>query len=153
MLKNVKKLEEIDFSDTGHWLFDENVETFGKEDGEYFGMVYSITLPNGYWYIGSKQFVSKKKLKPLKGKTRARRTVVESDWRTYSSSSNVINEYISKNGKDGIAFRALSLIKGGKFELKYCEMRHQVLKNCLFEEKCLNGIINVRLNKKKNIIL
>jgi len=30
-------------------------------------------------------------------------------------------------------------------------MKHQVTKNCLFEEKCLNGIINVRLGKNKKI--
>lgn len=151
--KNEKKeIKKINLSDTGHWLLDENVEVFGKEESEYFGMVYSITLPNGFWYIGSKQFVSKRKLKPLKGKTRARRSIVESDWKTYSSSSNIINKYISENGKKGIQFKILSLVKGGKFELKYCEMKYQVLKNCLFEENCLNGIINVRLNKKKNII-
>jgi hypothetical protein len=95
---------------------------------------------------------SKKKMKPLKGKVNARRKIVESDWKTYTSSSNIINDYISKNGKDGILFEILYLVKGGKFELKYCEMKEQVLKNCLFDDKCMNGIINVRLGKKKNIV-
>jgi hypothetical protein len=149
MSKNAKKLEKIDFSDSGHWVIPENIETFGKEEGDYFGMVYLITLPNGYWYIGCKQFISNKKLKPLKNKTRSRRIITESDWKTYSSSSNTINNYISKNGKEGIEFRVLSLVKGGKFELKYCEIKHQITKNCLFEEKSINGIVNVRLSKKK----
>ena len=30
-------------------------------------------------------------------------------------------------------------------------MKEQVLKNCLFDVNCLNGIINVRLGKKKDI--
>jgi hypothetical protein len=148
MSKNAKKLEKIDFSDCGHWVIPENVEVFGKEDGDYFGMVYLITLPNGYWYIGSKQFISNIKQK-IKNKTRSKRIIKESDWRSYTSSSNIINEHISKNGKNEISFTVLTLIKGGKFELKYCEMKHQVLRNCLFEENCLNQIVNVRLGKKK----
>jgi hypothetical protein len=138
--------------DSGHWVISENVSVFGKEEGDYFGIVYKITLPNDFWYIGSKQMQSKKKMKPLKGKVNARRKIVESDWKTYTSSSNIINDYISKNGKDGISFEILYLVKGGKFELKYCEMKEQVLKNCLFDDKCMNGIINVRLGKKKNIV-
>ena len=129
-----------DQEDLGHWVRVENIETFGDESKEYFGFVYKITLPSGYWYIGSKQLQSKRKLKPLKGNVNARRKVVESDWKDYTSSSNLINDYISKT-------------RGGKFELKYCEMKHQVLNNCLFDEKCLNGIINVRLGKNKKISL
>lgn len=143
----------MDLSDLGHWRKANNIEEFGKSDGDFFGMVYKITLPNGFWYIGSKQFQSKKKLKPLKGNVNARRRIVESDWKTYTSSSNLINDYISKCGKDHILFEIITLIKGGKFELKYCEMKHQVLENCLFDEKCLNGIINVRLGKNKKISL
>ena len=143
----------MDLSDLGHWKKANNIEEFGKSDGELFGMVYKITLSNGFWYIGSKQFQSKKKLKPLKGNVNARRRIVESDWKSYTSSSNLINDYISKRGKDDIAFEIITLIKGGKFELKYCEMKHQVLENCLFDEKCLNGIINVRLGKNKKISL
>lgn len=137
----------------GHWIKSKDLEEFGDCDKEYFGFVYKITLPSGYWYIGSKQFNSKKKLKPLKGRVNARRKVVESDWRDYTSSSNIINEYISKKGKNEIVFEIISLTRGGKFELKYCEMKYQVLENCLFDEKCLNGIINVRLGKNKKISL
>lgn len=143
----------MDLTDLGHWVMSKCVEEFGDNAKDLFGMVYKITLPNGYWYIGSKQFQSKKKLKPLKGNVNARRKVVESDWKTYTSSSNIINEFISKRGKNGILFEIITLIKGGKFELKYCEMKHQVLENCLFDEKCLNGIINVRLGKNKKISL
>jgi hypothetical protein len=139
--------------DLGHWVKNINIDEFGDSDKEYFGFVYKITLPSGYWYIGSKQFNSKKKLKPLKGKVNARRKIIESDWREYTSSSNMINEYISKKGKDGMIFEILTLIRGGKFELKYCEMKYQVLENCLFDGKCLNGIINVRLGKNKKITL
>jgi hypothetical protein len=111
-------------------------------------MVYRIELPNGLWYIGSKQMFSKRRVKK-KHEKRAKITFVESDWREYTSSSNIINDYIAKNGKNEIKFEILNLTRGGKFELKYCEMRHQVMQNCLFEEKSLNQIVNVRLGKKK----
>ena len=144
-----KEERKIDPSDTGHWILPSNVEEFGDNSKDYFGFVYKITLPNGLWYIGSKQFLSKRKLKGLKGSTRARRTVVESDWREYTSSSNMINDIISKEGKGNMKFEIITLVRGGKFELKYCEMKHQVLENCLFEENCMNQIVNVRLGKKK----
>lgn len=152
MPKEEKEKRKIDPKDSGHWILEEGVEVFGDENKDLFGFVYKIELPNGFWYLGSKQIEFKKKLKALKGRVRARRTLVESDWREYTSSSNIINDYIRKNGKEGIKFKILSLVNGGKFELKYCEMKHQVFSNCLFEEKSLNGIINVRLGKKKNHI-
>jgi hypothetical protein len=154
MAKNeIKEIEEKikKENDYGHWKFPHYVKTFGDENKDMFGFIYKISLPNGLWYIGSKQFNSKKKLKPLKGKKRARRQIVESDWKTYTSSSNFINNYIQNNGKEKILFEIISLVKGGKFELKYCEIKHQMEQNCLFEEKCLNGIVNVRLSKKKNL--
>lgn len=141
---------EINLKDCGHWLVNENPNYFGNSNSNLFGFVYKITLPDGCWYIGSKQFNSKKKLKPLKGRVNARRRVVESDWKEYASSSNYIKDYILKNGKENIAFEILTIVRGGKFELKYCEMKYQVDNNCLFEEKSINGIINVRLSKKKN---
>lgn len=148
--KKEENLKEFEYCNKGHWCISNNVEYFGKTDADIFGFVYKITLPDGCWYIGSKQINSKKKLKPLKGRVNARRRMVESDWREYTSSSNYIKDYISKNGKHGIFFQILTVVKGGKFELKYCEMKHQVNSNCLFEEKSINGIINVRLSKKKN---
>jgi len=47
---------------------------------DYVGFVYLITdLTNGKKYVGKKLFVSKRKLPPLKGKTRKRTVIKESD--------------------------------------------------------------------------
>jgi hypothetical protein len=154
LLKKEEKEEiekkEIDLKNSGHWIISDSIDFFGDVNENLFGFVYQITLPDGSWYIGSKQFNSKKKLKPLKGRTNARRRIVESDWKDYASSSNYIKDYISKNGKENITFKIITIVRGGKFELKYCEMKHQVENNCLFDNKSINGIINVRLSKKKN---
>ena len=82
--------------DTGHWLINENVYVFEN----MFGFIYEITNKvNGKKYIGKKQCVRKIRRKPLKGKTRNRIDHKESDWKTYTSSSNELNEYIQKYGK------------------------------------------------------
>jgi hypothetical protein len=135
----------------GHWDCSDNAETFGEDTKPLFGFIYKITLPDKSWYIGSKQFNSKKRLKPLKGRVNGRRKITESDWKEYTSSSTYINNFIQKNGKNGIIFKIITLVRGGKFELKYCEIKHQIEQNCLFDENCLNGIVNVRLSKKKKI--
>jgi len=52
--------------------------------GDYIGFVYCITdLSTSKKYIGKKNFKSTRKLKPLKGKTRKRTVVKESDWKSY----------------------------------------------------------------------
>ena len=139
-------------SDLGHWKKSSSCNTFGDVNLELFGFVYKITLPNNTWYIGSKQFYSKKKKKPLKGRVNSRRSLVESDWKVYVSSSNFIKDYVQKNGSENIKFEILLLVHGGKFELKYSEMKLQVMENCLFDKNSLNGIINVRLGRPKKYI-
>ena len=51
---------------------------------EYVGFVYVITdLNNKKKYVGKKLFQSTRRLAPLKGKTRKRKVVKESDWKDY----------------------------------------------------------------------
>ena len=55
---------------------------------EYVGFVYIITnLETNMKYVGKKLFTSKRTLPPLKGKTRKRKVVKESDWMEYYGSS------------------------------------------------------------------
>ena len=55
-----------------------------------YGFIYVIYFEDGdgnvYSYYGKKSFWKQKTLAPLKGKTRKRRSMVESDWRTYTGS-------------------------------------------------------------------
>lgn len=65
---------------------------------DYFGFVYEIIeIGTHKSYIGIKQFWSKRTLKPLKGKKNKRHTIVESDWKTYNSSSKIMQEKIAKD--------------------------------------------------------
>jgi hypothetical protein len=118
----------------------------------YLGFVYIIQnhsklnsdgIPK--FYIGQKKFWFKKTLPPLKGKTRKRKKLVESDWKEYTGSSELLNADI-KNG-DSITKTILYLCET-KWSMNYCEMIEQVKRQVLLEDDLsYNGIINVRIGR------
>jgi hypothetical protein len=135
--------------DTGHWLINEGVYIFEN----MFGFIYEITNKvNGKKYIGKKQCVRKIKRKPLKGKTRNRIDHKESDWKTYTSSSNELNEDIQKYGKENFEFRILKVC-GSKWELGYEEIKEQIERDVLRRNDYYNGIINVRIGTPPKSLL
>lgn len=135
--------------DLGHWLIEEGV--YLHED--MFGFIYEITNKvNGKKYIGKKQCVRKIKRKPLKGKTRNRIDHKESDWKTYTSSSNELNEDIKKYGKENFEFRILKVC-GSKWELGYEEIKEQIARDVLRRDDYYNGIINVRIGTPPKSLL
>lgn len=127
----------------GHWILNENV----KIDETTFGFIYEIinNITNKK-YIGKKQCQSRIKRKPLKGKKRNRIDYVESDWKTYTSSSNEINEEIKKIGKENFTFKILRTCDS-KWALAYFEIKEQIDREVLFKDEYLNGIINCRIGK------
>jgi hypothetical protein len=73
-------------ADLGHW------QGLLTEDTIPYGFIYEITnLTNNRKYIGKKQCQSVRKRPPLKGKKNKRHQIVETDWRTYTSSSNELS--------------------------------------------------------------
>ena len=76
-------------TDLGHWVCNTDIPS------DAYGFIYCIT--NTVYqrrYIGKKQILTKLKLKPLKGKTKRRSKVLETDWKTYTSSSVELNNDI-----------------------------------------------------------
>lgn len=135
--------------DIGHWLIEEGVYIHEN----MFGFIYEITnKTNGKKYIGKKQCIRKIKRKPLKGKTRNRVDHKESDWKTYTSSSNELNEDIKKYGKENFEFRILKIC-GSKWELGYEEIKEQIARDVLRREDYYNGIINVRIGTPPKSLL
>ena len=135
--------------DTGHWLINEGVYIHEN----MFGFIYEITNKiNDKKYIGKKQCIRKIKRKPLKGKTRNRIDHKESDWKTYTSSSNELNEDIQKHGKENFEFRILKVC-GSKWELGYEEIKEQIAKDVLRRDDYYNGIINVRIGTPPKSLL
>lgn len=133
--------------DTGHWKVYQSV----PEDA--FGFIYEIVNTiNGKKYIGKKQMKRKIRRLPLKGKKRKRVDYVDSDWKTYTGSSDALNIDIAANGKDKFVFKILKFCNS-KFELSYFEAKMQFEKDVLLNEDYYNGIINCRIGKPPKLFL
>lgn len=124
------------------WLYKN--EPFVSEDiGEYIGFVYIITDNNDKKYVGKKLFKSRRKAPPLKGKTRKRTIIKESDWKTYYGSSEEVKALV----ESGASFRReiLHLCKT-KGQLSYMELKEQVERKVLLRDDYYNGIIQVKIH-------
>ena len=117
---------------------------FTSDDiGEWIGFVYLLTDPKGKKYVGKKLFVSKRKLPPLKGKTRRRTTIKESDWKTYYGSSEEVNRLVEEQTEFQREILHLCKTKG---ELSYLEAKEQFDRNVLLTDEYYNGIINCKIH-------
>lgn len=130
---------------TPSWVYNEVV--FGSEMiGDNLGFVYLITnIKTQRQYIGKKLFW-KPKYNVVKGKRK--KTMVESDWKNYWSSSTPLHKDIEMYGVESYTREILHLCKS-KGNLSYMEldeqMKHRVLEN---PDKYFNGIIQCRINAK-----
>jgi len=133
--------------DTGIW------KVYGEIPVDAFGFIYEITnITNSKKYIGKKQMVRKIRRNPLKGKKRKRIDFVESDWKTYTGSSDALNIDIATLGLDQFVFKILKFCNS-KFELSYFEAKMQFEKDVLLSEDYYNGIINCRIGKAPKLFL
>ena len=109
--------ETTNSSPWGHW----DISAVGEFDpADYFGFIYIIEQKStGRSYLGKKFFKHKRK-KTIANKSRTK----ESDWREYTSSSELLNEVIEEAGKDDFVFRILTLCTG-RCMLTYCELEQQ----------------------------
>lgn len=114
--------------------------------GDYMGFVYIITdQSNDKKYIGKKLFWSTTKLPPLKGKTRKRKVVKESDWQKYYGSSEEVKLMVEEKGADNFKREILHLCMG-KGDLSYLEAKEQFDRDVLLRDDYYNGIIQCRIN-------
>lgn len=129
------------------WYY--NGEEFTSEMiGDYVGFVYLITdLSNGKKYVGKKTLMSKRKLPPLKGKTRRRTKIVETDWQNYYGSSEEVKALVEDRGRDQFKREILHLCKG-KGEMSYLELKEQVDREVLFKDEYYNQFIGVKIHAK-----
>jgi hypothetical protein len=132
------------------WLFEGNPyePTYEEIPPEYVGFVYQITdTETGEKYIGQKRFHRTKTLPITKTRKRRKKTLVESDWRSYHSSSETIKEKVAAGHSDRYR-REILRFGYSKGDLNYLEMLEQVKHNVLLDPTYLNGIINVRIHHK-----
>lgn len=128
------------------WLY--NGKEFTSDMIEdYAGFVYVITnSTNGKKYVGKKLFKSVRRLQPLKGKTRRRTKVVESDWQDYFGSSDEVKTLVEDQGRDSFKREILHLCKA-KGEMGYMEAKEQFDRNVLLDDTYYNGIIQCKIHR------
>lgn len=128
------------------WLYNDK-EFKSEMIEEYAGFVYCITdLRNNKKYIGKKNFFSTRRLPPLKGKTRKRKVVKESDWQDYFGSSDEVKQLLEENGRDIFKREILHLCKT-KGEMSYLELKEQVDREVLLSDEYYNGIIQAKIHR------
>lgn len=127
------------------WTY--GIKTFESEDiADHYGFVYLITnTVNNKKYIGKKWFWSSRK-KKIKGKTRAKRIKLESDWKSYYGSSEDLKEDLDKHGAKSFKREILVLCKT-KSEATYHEARLQFENRVLESDDWYNKWIFCRVRK------
>lgn len=136
--------------DLGHWKTKLKIEDLTNLP---YGFIYVITNTiNGKKYFGKKQMRSVKKLKPLKGRKNKRHFDIETDWKTYTSSSNELNADLLKYGIEKFSFEILRFCES-KFELAYYEAKIQFENDVLLKDGFYNGIINCRIGRAPAALL
>jgi len=130
-----------------NWLFNDETFNLAHYSDKYVGFVYLITNEvDGKYYIGQKKFYRTIKRPPLKGKTRKRISVVESNWQDYWGSSVNLTKDIEEMGVESFKRKILYLCET-KSVMNYVELLYQVQTQSIFDKHSYNGIINVRIGK------
>lgn len=116
------------------------------------GFVYLITnLNTGKKYIGKKSFLFRKTYQ-LKGKKKKK--LVESDWKTYYGSNDILKEEVKKNGDSNYKREILHFCKT-KGEMNYLEIYEQMIRKVLEKpDEYYNQWVSCKINRThiKNLI-
>jgi len=128
------------------WYY--NNELYDEAPKEYMGFVYLITdLTTNRKYIGKKLFWNTRKLKPLKGKTRRRTQVVESNWKNYYGSNEELQQLVENSHAQRFEREILHLCTK-KGIMSYLEAREQFDRNVLLSDEYYNNFIGCKIHGK-----
>lgn len=119
-----------------------------EELSQWQGFVYMITeRSTNKKYIGKKFFWSRRRLPPLKGKTRKRIKISESDWKTYYGSSEDLKTLVEERGTENYYREILRLCKT-KGECSYYEAKEQFERDVLLKDDYYNEFIGCKIHSK-----
>lgn len=122
------------------WTYkDKNITCIQDLPDTAIGFVYKISFPDmDLHYIGRKNLHSKKTLPPLKGYTRKRKIVQESNWLNYYSSNEDV-KLLVKQGQ--VCTREILVVAETLRRLTYLETKELFVNSVLEKDEYLNGNI------------
>ena len=116
---------------------------------DYIGFVYEVYDKEAKMkYIGKKKFCSKVTRPPLKGKKNKRRSLKESDWKSYYGSSEIVKELVENTGEWRFRRKILRLCKTTG-EMSYYEMKEQINNDVLLKpNEYYNAFVGGKIHRK-----
>lgn len=127
-----------------NWLYESTSINDDEDLNSYVGFVYMIqNLVDGRRYIGKKLFKFSR-TKQVKGKRK--RFKIESDWKTYFSSSEALKADVERLGPDSFRREILRLCKT-KAECSYWEAKLQFEHDVLLSDEWYNSWISCKIHK------
>ena len=131
------------------WYYEDKIFDPEKHSHcNYAGFVYIITdLSNQKKYVGKKLFWKIHKLKPLKGKVNKRHSKRDSDWQDYFGSNEEVKLLVEQSGRERFKREIIRLCKT-KGEMTYFEMKEQIDRKVLFDDKYYNEFIGGKIHSK-----
>ena len=105
------------------------------------GFVYLITFSNGDRYIGKKSMFSTRRIK-VKGRKNRKVVTKESDWKTYSSSSDTVKARIKEGESHSKEIVCFGSSKGA---IMFLEIKEMILRDVLCDSTYLNGNIFMKI--------
>lgn len=123
------------------WMYNDFPVTEVPEG--YTDFVYLIEIADKFYY-GKKSFGKSIKRPPLKGYKRHRRDTVESNWKTYCSSSNKVKNLVEAGFKPD---RYIVRLCKGKKEATWFE--NKLLVQHIAHDDCLNDNISGKFFKEE----
>jgi len=127
------------------WKYKGEVYEGPTDIKEQYGFVYLITnTVTGKAYVGAK-FFWKPHYRMVKKKKK--KSMVESDWRDYWSSSEAVQQDVKELGEDKFTREILHLVKY-RGMVKYLETKEIMLRECLESENYYNGIVSCKIHRR-----
>jgi|TARA_R110000851_G_scaffold141324_2_gene279167 hypothetical protein len=128
------------------WLYN-NKDIIEDDVKDFVGFVYLIeNLDSNMYYIGKKSLTKTKVYQKNKKK---KRMLVESDWKDYTGSNDLLNEHIESGNK---IRKTIIRMCRNKTEMSYYEAKEQFSRDVLLDKNSYNKWIMVRARKANLMI-
>jgi hypothetical protein len=128
------------------WLYN-NKDIIEDDVKDFVGFVYLIeNLDSNMYYIGKKSLTKTKVYQKNKKK---KRMFVESDWKDYTGSNDLLNEHIESGNK---IRKTIIRMCRNKTEMSYYEAKEQFSRDVLLDKNSYNKWIMVRARKANLMI-